>query len=105
MRIDLEKILPGFFWTKDEGKWIAKDKGGHLILHFVIVRFLHRCLTLNPFLALLISSVLGFLYEWLWDCILVSFAYKLILRRDYSPHGASKRDLVANTAGGLLGMI
>jgi len=86
-----------FFWTSDEGKWIAFDKICHVILHIGIVSGL-CCLWFSPILSLLISGILGFLYEWLWDCNWVALFTG-------NAHGASKKDLVANTLGGVIGVI
>lgn len=89
--------MPKWFWVKNEGKWIAFDKICHLMLHFIIVKGL-CCLGFNPILSFFISAVFGFLYEWLWDCNWVALFTG-------NAHGASKKDLVANTFGGVIGLL
>ena len=86
-----------FFWTVDEGKWFAFDKICHLILHFGIVVGC-RYLGINIILSFLISQAWGWLYEWLWDCNLVA----LFTGKAY---GASKKDIIANTLGGVIGLV
>ena len=89
--------IPKFFWTSDEGKWIARDKICHAILHFIIVKGL-RLLNVDPTLSFFISLTFGFLYEWLWDCNLVALFTG-------NTHGASKKDIIANTLGGVIGLV
>ena len=104
--------LPKFFWTIDEGKWIAFDKICHVILHFSIVvgcRFLGADLILS----FLISQAWGWLYEWLWDCWLVGtplvqkIAKRLpiIKNMKIETTGASKKDIICNIIGAVTGLV
>jgi len=101
-----------FFWTKDEGKWIAFDKICHFILHFAIT-YITIKLRGTYIVAYGISQTWGWLYEWLWDCWLVGtnlirkIAKKLpVLKNvDIKVTGASKKDIVANTTGSICAMI
>lgn len=101
-----------FFWTKDEGGWIARDKICHFILHFAIT-YIAIKLWGSYIVAHSMSQAWGWLYEWLWDCWLVGIdvvkriARKLPLLKkiDIKVTGASKKDVVANTAGNICAMI
>ncbi len=89
--------IPKFFWTSDEGKWIARDKICHVVLHFGIV-IGYRFLGADLILAFLISQAWGWFYEWLWDCNLVA----LFTDKAY---GASKKDIICNNLGAIIGMV
>jgi len=90
--------MMGWFWTKDEGGFFAIDKLGHFILHFALVSVLILLLKVYPGITLMISWTAGFLYEWLWDCNFVAIFTG-------NAHGASKKDLLANTLGGVAGIV
>ena len=104
--------IPKFFWTSDEGKWIAFDKICHVILHFIIVKGL-RLIGVHPTLAFFISQDFGWRYEWLWDCWLVETGIvkkiaswlPIIKNIDIKITGASKKDVIANNLGAIIGMV
>lgn len=98
--------IPKFFWTTYEGKWIAFDKFCHLILHFGIVVGC-RLLGANLILAFLISQAWGWFYEWFFDCYFYGIIGKLpILKRfQIGITGASKKDIICNTLGGVIGLV
>ena len=101
-----------FFWTKDEGKWIARDKICHFILHFAIT-YISIKLQGSYIVAYSMSQAWGWLYEWLWDCWLVGTdvvkriarELPLLKKIDIKVTGASKKDIVANTTGSICAMI
>lgn len=91
------------YWTDEEGEWLALDKGGHFLLHAAIVR-VALCLGIHPALAFLISAAWGVLYETVGDCWLVPLFSRVFLHKTYAG-GVSWKDLIANTAGGVLGLL
>lgn len=91
------------YWTDDEGKWLALDKGGHFILHAAIVR-VAMVVGIHPVWAFLISAAWGVFYEIVFDCWLLPLLSRIFLHKEYAG-GMSMKDYVANTAGGILGLL
>ena len=95
-----------FFWTADEGKWIARDKICHVILHFGIVKGL-RLIGVHPTLAFSISQTWGWLYEYFFDCYFYGVIGKLPILKKFNITitGASKKDVICNNLGAIMGVI
>jgi hypothetical protein len=98
--------MPKFYWTPDEGSFVAFDKFCHVLLHCGIVKLL-RLLGVDPTVAFLMSQTFGWFYEWYFDCYLYGIIgrFKMLQKFNIDITGASKKDIIANNLGAIIGMI